>query len=159
MERAGSKCGITRTPKRGRPTPPFQRVQGSRPYRFLPPFFFPPLADDFFAIASIPPFTRGFCVGPCRAAAPLPPARRPALTAPRASFASTPARREVCSKKEGVPFLPDTPAPFERRVSASSRPLTNPSSRRPLRISSPLFLLGMWQLSLLTSPVGSQQVG
>jgi hypothetical protein len=28
-------------------------------YRFLPPFFFPPLAV-FFAIALIPPFARGF---------------------------------------------------------------------------------------------------
>ena len=42
-------------------------------YRFLPPFFFPPLAV-FFAIALIPPFTRRLVVrGLARVAAPLPP--------------------------------------------------------------------------------------
>ena len=37
--------------KRGRPTPPF--LAGEAAYRFLPPFFFPPLAV-FFAIALYP---------------------------------------------------------------------------------------------------------
>jgi hypothetical protein len=43
-------------------------------YRFLPPFFFPPLAV-FFAIARIPPFVRGFRLrGAFTAVAlPLPP--------------------------------------------------------------------------------------
>ncbi len=59
---------------------------GKAAYRFLPPFFFPPLAV-FFAIALIPPFARGFLRGlspRCSAAAVL--ARRPALSAPVASL-------------------------------------------------------------------------
>ena len=42
--------------KRGRRAPPFSAAE--RCYRFLPAFFFPPLAA-FFAIALIPPFIRG----------------------------------------------------------------------------------------------------
>jgi len=38
--------------KTGAKTPPF--LAGAAAYRFLPPFFFPPLAD-FFAIALYPP--------------------------------------------------------------------------------------------------------
>ncbi len=41
------------TQKRGRRAPPF--FTGEAAYRFLPAFFFPPLAA-FFAIALIPPF-------------------------------------------------------------------------------------------------------
>ena len=62
--------------KRGRRPPPF--LTGEAAYRFLPPFFFPPLAV-FFAIALIPPFARGFLRGlspRCGAAAVL--ARQPA---------------------------------------------------------------------------------
>ena len=42
--------------KKGATAAPF--LAGEAAYRFLPPFFFPPLAV-FFAIALIPPFTRG----------------------------------------------------------------------------------------------------
>ena len=45
--------------KRGRRPPPF--LAGEVAYRFLPPFFFPPLAV-FFAITLIPPFARRLVV-------------------------------------------------------------------------------------------------
>src|SRR3989304_10304142 len=44
--------------KRGRRPPPFSRRERSA-YRFLPAFFFPPLA--FFAIVFYPPLQVGFC--------------------------------------------------------------------------------------------------
>ncbi len=40
-------------------TAPFLYVMGWETYRFLPPFFLPPLAA-FFAIVSVPPFS-GCC--------------------------------------------------------------------------------------------------
>ena len=57
--------------KRGRSTPPF--LAGAAAYRFLPPFFFPPLAA-FFAIALYPPLRVGFVAkSHLRIAASLPP--------------------------------------------------------------------------------------
>ena len=47
--------------KRGRRSPPFP-LAGGRTYRFLPPFFLPPLAA-FFAIVSVPPFGLVCCRG------------------------------------------------------------------------------------------------
>ena len=76
-------------------------LAGARAYRFLPPFFFAPLAA-FFAIVVIPPFTRGIlpargCPLHCSAAA----IRRAGLllSAPRRFFAITSASRKVCTKK------------------------------------------------------------
>ena len=67
--RASARCTVQRIHRSGRAQ--CTVGQRERAYRFLPPFFFPPLA--FFAIASIPPFTRGIeCVEPlphCSAAA------------------------------------------------------------------------------------------
>jgi hypothetical protein len=80
-------------------------------YRFLPPFFFPPLAV-FFAITLIPPFTRGLSREDShRIAAPRPSGRRPALSASSASLkAATFVCGSVCIKKKGVSAL-DTPGP------------------------------------------------
>jgi hypothetical protein len=63
MER---RCSET---KKGATVAPF--LAGEAAYRFLPPFFFPPV---FFAIALIPPFTHGIrSRGPVSVvAAPLP---------------------------------------------------------------------------------------
>ena len=76
-------------------------ISGCEGYRFLPPFFFAPLAA-FFAIVVIPPFTRGIlpargCPLHCSAAA----IRRAGLllSAPRRFFAITSASRKVCTKK------------------------------------------------------------
>ena len=58
--------------KKGATAAPFF-IGGRMAYRFLPPFFFPPLAV-FFAITLIPPFTRGFvATGSTAVAAPMPP--------------------------------------------------------------------------------------
>ena len=67
--------------KRGRPSPPF--LAGTRAcYRFLPPFFFPPLAA-FFAIALIPPFVwDSFARSTLRIAAPLPTGTRRCVYTP-----------------------------------------------------------------------------
>ena len=81
-------------------------------YRFLPPFFFPPLAA-FFAIALIPPLHSWVCEDSHRIARPLPPGT-PGLRL-SASFASwsTPASQEVSVTKKGVSPL-DTPGPAGR---------------------------------------------
>ena len=51
------KLSVSVQQKRGRRSPPF--LAGAAAYRFLPPFFFPPLAV-FFAIALYPPLRVGF---------------------------------------------------------------------------------------------------
>ena len=79
-----------RTRKKGATAAPFS---GRGSYRFLPPFFFPPLAV-FFAIALIPPFTRGIPIA--RAFAPQ--SQRPCLLARRP--ASVGARRLFANSRE-----------------------------------------------------------
>ena len=71
---------------------------GERAYRFLPPFFFPPLAV-FFAITLIPPFAGWLMIamGSTAFATPQPPGSRPAFVSALRLFAITPAVREVDS--------------------------------------------------------------
>ena len=54
----GSGDEVPGQKKEGRRSPPFFSCGYGLAYRFLPPFFFPPLAA-FFAIVFVPPFTRG----------------------------------------------------------------------------------------------------
>ena len=130
-------------------------------YRFLPPFFAPPFLAPFFATL-YPPLRVGLVARSSHCvAAPRPSARRPALTAlpalllyERRCIAPLSRLRETSIEKKGVSSL-DTPGPA-RRLSASSRPFSRRPSFRPF---SPLFLLGMWQLSFVTGTRGSPQVG
>ena len=72
-----------------------------RAYRFLPPFFFPPLAV-FFAISSIPPFVRDFaCASTHPTASPLPPGTSAARVEPRRFFANFRVSRKHRIKKIG----------------------------------------------------------
>jgi hypothetical protein len=154
MGKAGSRkcwtveCGREETSSvqktRGRLPPPFN---GRASYRFLPPFFAPPafFLAVFFAML-YPPLRRGFAMSlhrMCSAAAYRRAGLR--LSALSRLCAATPDRpRKVARNKKGVSSS-DTPGPAGGS-SASSRPF----SRRPFsQSSSPLFLLGTWQLSLL----------
>ena len=82
MERGGFRSSGIFTVHRAKGTV-HRCLAGEVAYRFLPPFFFPPLAA-FFAIALIPPFTRGIereeLLLQCGAAAS---AAGPRLSAPR----------------------------------------------------------------------------
>ncbi len=115
--------------KGGDRRPPFfVRVKSA--YRFLPPFFFPPLA--FFAIQRIPPFIRSL------RSRELPPLHGPAAASWHASAhvsalsASllTLARdaRDLQPKKLGVPLDVNTP---RNRLTARSTASCRPSSFRP----------------------------
>ena len=92
------RSALSRQPVSDRTASYKKKGGGGRPlfngrgsYRFLPPFFFPPLAV-FFAIALIPPFTRGI---PIARAFPPPSqrhcllARRPAPVGARRLFANS----------------------------------------------------------------------
>jgi hypothetical protein len=147
------------TPKRGRPTPPFQRVRGGLP--FLAALLLPALGSRLLCHCAYPPFHSWVLRGlspRCSAAAVWQldlRCRRPRFVG--LTPASRDPRRAMCarwmgggrsaSEKRGVPCVEATPVPVQAASSVSFRPLPTPSSRRPLRISSPLFLLGMWQLS------------
>lgn len=59
------------TKKKGASNAPLFSCGSGEPYRFFPPFFFPPLAI-FFAIDYVPPLQGGLCARSLRAAASLP---------------------------------------------------------------------------------------
>ena len=96
--REGSRGGIWTVHRAEHDAP---SISGCDGYRFLPPFFFAPLAA-FFAIVVYPPFhswdsaREGLSLH-CSAAA----IRRAGLllSAPRRFFAITSASRKVCTKK------------------------------------------------------------
>jgi hypothetical protein len=143
--------------KRGRLSPPF--LAGAAAYRFLPPFFFPPLAV-FFAIALYPPLRVGLVREEPSTAHRSAAADRHAGGAPAGAhrFFATPARgraRGLHLKKSGVRKFPcDTPGPAAA-VSASSRPF----SCRPSQSSSPLVPPWNVAAQLVTGDTGLQQVG
>jgi len=132
-------------------------------YRFLPPFFFPPLAA-FFAIALIPPFVwDSFARSTLRIAAPLPAGTRRCVYTPlvascwaegvrpsdsRSLVCRALARRRVVAQKNrGWKVALHTPRTGRRRFSASFRPF----SCRPLRSSSPL--VPPWNVAAQLLPV------
>src|SRR3954462_6621395 len=97
--------------KGGRRSPPFLAGTGS--YRFLPPFFFPPLAA-FFAIAFIPPFVwDSFARSILRIAAPLPAGTRRCVHTPLVASVGHLAHSIGCAysaaNKIGGAKLPLTP--------------------------------------------------
>ena len=105
MGRPYSKNGGDRRPR-------FWQDRAS--YRFLPPFFFPPLAA-FFAIALIPPFTRGIARSALRGRGAAAVRHAGPPTGARRFVANSRAHaREVGIKKMGVSSL-DTPGPAGRR--------------------------------------------
>ena len=140
---------VTRKQKRGLGAPVFG---GRGTYRFLPPFFFPPLAA-FFAICVLSPPSCGIRSrerSPYRSAAASRHAggasiRRPSLRA--AAFAVRP-------KKSGVQVALTPPRPVAA-LSASCRPF----SCRPLRSSSPCVPPWNSGCSAVTGDQVLQQVG
>ena len=125
--------------KRGRRSPPFP-CAGERRYRFLPPFFFPPLAA-FFAMLLVPPFGLVCCRGSqlCCGVAAFRPAR-PVRKAPwlRSERCDAPAARRPTTHKKRVPAQvlhpgasstdgPMTRAPIDALVGFDCR-------RNPLRV-------------------------
>jgi hypothetical protein len=96
--------------KRGRRSPPF--LAGAAAYRFLPPFFFPPLAD-FFAIALYPPLRVGSSAKSFdRIAAPLPSRHAGGASGGAHRIAANshaPRARGVHLKKSGVLKMNLTP--------------------------------------------------
>src|SRR5262249_17977408 len=135
--------------KRGRRSPPF--LAGRTAYRFLPPFFFPPLAA-FFAIAPYPPLRVG---SPSRRAITVSqrhlPTGTPAVR-PDAAHSHSLVRGSVCSacslkKNRGSKASLCLPPDRSAAVSASFRPF----SCRPLRSSSPL--VPPWNVAAQLLPV------
>ena len=115
----GNRCGDGTTAwtvkvKKGAPGAPFF-LTGEAAYRFLPAFFFPPLAA-FFAIALIPPFTVGFRVRRASTARRTLPPGTPACRSRRSSpSVETPAcAGDLQPKKLGVSVL-DTPTVVRRK--------------------------------------------
>jgi hypothetical protein len=99
----------TGTQKRGRRPPPF--LAGEVAYRFLPPFFFPPLAV-FFAITLIPPFARWLMIamGSTALRRRCHPGTSARSVGALRLVAKLPPRGRSASKKLGVSPL-DTPGP------------------------------------------------
>ena len=144
-----SACHIKQ--KRGLGAPVFG---GRGTYRFLPPFFFPPLAA-FFAIAFYPPLRVGFVReerSPYRSAAASRHAGGASIRRP--SLRAGPHSRELRPKKSGVQVALTPPRPVAA-LSASCRPF----SCRPLRSSSPCVPPWNSGCSAVTGDQVLQQVG